>query len=488
MKKLNFISILILLSIQASAQVDGSLLIGLTPVANADIATITSPPEGAMFYNTDNQKIYLNTASGFIGIPSLDTNTIDFWSALGSTGTNPAVNFLGTTDAQDMVFRANNEERLRLSESNQTVLINGATQFNNHAFAIRANGDDVMAFQTAAGVTEWHWNLVGNGLNFAESGVTDFRMFMEQGGNIGLSTGTPSETLDVNGSLRVRTIATTVSDLDVLVTTATGVVQKRIFADFVGSQGTQGIPGNDGISVTNATINGSDELILTFSDTNTINTGVVVGADGAQGIPGNDGAAGSIGTDGLSVTNAAIDGSSDLIITLSDNSTLNAGNVGSGNISKLNFGGRWTNIDIATNLNVDDVVAPIFGVENYKDDGINLYEVNVTNDALTVKEAGRYDIRANLSISGVDGAAVIEQRTNVNARIYVDGNPVGSLSATGYIRFQANGNFQSSIHINEILELSPNNIITIVTFQGANIGEVNFSAAGESSFIINKLQ
>jgi len=394
MKKACILLVLMIISVSASAQIDGTLFLGLTPVSNADIATITSPSEGSLFYNTDERKIYLNTGTGFTGIPSLDTNSIDFWSVLGSSGTDSALNFLGTTDAQDMVFRANNQERLRLSGSNQTVLLNGAAQFDTHPFIIRANGDDIMAFQTATGVTEWHWNLAGNGLNFVETGVADFRIFMEQGGNIGINTDTPSERLDVNGTLRVRNIATTTSNLDVLVTTTTGLVQKRPFSDFSGSTG----------------------------------------------------------------------------------------------ISKLNFGGRWTNTDIATNLNVNNLDVPIFGTESYKDDGNNLYEVNVTNDALTVKEAGRYDIRANLSLLGINDTGNTEQRTNVNARIFIDGNPVGALSATGYIRFQTNGNFQTSIHINEILELSSNNVITIVTFQESNTGEVNFSATGESSFVINKLR
>lgn len=395
MKKINLLTLLILFSIKVFAQVDGSLLLELISVSNAEIGTITNPPIGALIYNTNEQKMFLNTPSGFTKIPSLDTNSIDFWSVLGSTGTNPAVNFLGTTDTQDMVFRANNEERLRLSGGNQTVRINGATQFNNHPFVIRANVDDIMAFQTATGVTEWHWNLVGNGLNFVETDVADFRIFMEQGGNIGIDTGTPSEKLDVNGSLRIRTANTTTSDLDILVTTATGVVEKRTFTDL------------------------SDAIV----------------------------------------------------------------------IPKLNFGGRWTNTDITTNLNVNNLDAPIFGAENYKDDGIDLYEVNGTNDALTVKEAGRYDIRANLSLLGVDDVAGnIEQRTNVNARIAVNGVAVGAFAASGYIRFQANGNFQTSLHINEILDLSPNDVITIVTFQESNTGIVNFSGANESSFMINKLK
>lgn len=126
MKKLNLIAILFFLSVKVSAQIDGTLLLGLTPIPNTDVTTISNPPEGALFYNTDEEKIYLNTASGFIGIPSLDTNSIDFWSVLGSTGTDPRVNFLGTTDAQDFILKTNNTERLRLS-SNGNIGINTTT-------------------------------------------------------------------------------------------------------------------------------------------------------------------------------------------------------------------------------------------------------------------------------------------------------------------------------------------------------------------------
>jgi hypothetical protein len=40
------------------------------------------------------------------------------WKLTGNAGTNPSVNFLGTTDAQDLVFRTSNIERARISASN----------------------------------------------------------------------------------------------------------------------------------------------------------------------------------------------------------------------------------------------------------------------------------------------------------------------------------------------------------------------------------
>jgi hypothetical protein len=43
------------------------------------------------------------------------------WKLLGNAGTDPSVNFLGTTDAQDLVFRTNNTERVRTLSSNGFV-------------------------------------------------------------------------------------------------------------------------------------------------------------------------------------------------------------------------------------------------------------------------------------------------------------------------------------------------------------------------------
>ena len=86
--------------------------------------------------------------------------------------------------------------------------------------------------------------------------------------------------------------------------------------------------------------------------------------------------------------------------------------------SKINYGGRWTNTDVVTNLNITSVIAPIFGTQDYKDDGNIVYQV--IGNTLRVNIAGRYDIRANLSLLGIDSSGNTERRTNVNARIAVN--------------------------------------------------------------------
>ncbi len=153
--------------------------------------------------------------------------------------------------------------------------------------------------------------------------------------------------------------------------------------------------------------------------------------------------------------------------------------------SKVNYGGRWTNSNTSTNLNSNNTQAPIFGTEDYKDDGNNLYQVS--GNTLIVKATGRYDIRANLSLIGIDSSGSLEQGTNVNARIAINGIAVGAIGASGYISFKSNHE-HSSIHVNEILQLNANDVITILTYQEANSGTVQFSGSGESSFVINKLR
>jgi hypothetical protein len=48
-----------------------------------------------------------------IGSSTSGTNTI--WNTLGNSGTNPSVNFLGTTDAADLQFRTSNVSRMKIS-------------------------------------------------------------------------------------------------------------------------------------------------------------------------------------------------------------------------------------------------------------------------------------------------------------------------------------------------------------------------------------
>lgn len=58
--------------------------------------------------------IYIKTGAGATAWTSVLT-ALTGWSLLGNAGTNPANNFIGTTDAQDFVIRTNNTEKARVT-------------------------------------------------------------------------------------------------------------------------------------------------------------------------------------------------------------------------------------------------------------------------------------------------------------------------------------------------------------------------------------
>lgn len=66
------------------------------------------------------------------------------------------------------------------------------------------NGEELVSFEDASGTTRWHINqkLVAapvKGFNIAETGVADGRLFIKQGGDVGIGTYDPKQKLHVNG-------------------------------------------------------------------------------------------------------------------------------------------------------------------------------------------------------------------------------------------------------------------------------------------------
>lgn len=111
------------------------------------------------------------------------------------------------------------------------------------------------------------------------------------------------------GTITINAVATGAAGTDVVITN-TGTASAALL-NFT-------IPkGDTGVGVFSAVVNGDGNLILTLDDASTIDAGSIVGPKGDKGNTGNA---------GLSVTAAAISGD-DLNITLSDSTVLNAGNV-----------------------------------------------------------------------------------------------------------------------------------------------------------------
>ncbi|RAJ83218.1 hypothetical protein CLV59_103179 [Chitinophaga dinghuensis] len=207
-------------------------------------ATITTPPSnvsglrltglGSASPAAASNKVLSVNANGDVIVQ--DNTTYLNW-AMSGNGNATTASFLGTTSDIDMVVKYNNKELFRGSKGNNgysnysTVLFNGAKPYNAHPFIVRANGNDIMAFQDSTGTIKYHWNSLGGGLNFVESNIADYRIFMRDnanGGGVGIDTNTPTATLSVNGSFSTNIRSTgssiTLADNDhTLILTATGL-------------------------------------------------------------------------------------------------------------------------------------------------------------------------------------------------------------------------------------------------------------------------
>lgn len=89
-----------------------------------------------------------------------------------------------------------------------------------------------------------------------------------------------------------------------------------------GPQGPQGSTGSTGVGVAGAVVNGSGQLVITLTDGSTVNAGSSVGPQGPQGVAGPTG---PTGPQGVSVVTAVIDGAGNLILTLDDGTSIQAG-------------------------------------------------------------------------------------------------------------------------------------------------------------------
>ncbi len=76
----------------------------------------------------------------------------------------------------------------------------------NPTHKLTVNG--ALAIQSAED-TKFHVNYYNSGLNFSETGVADYRMFVKTGGNIGIGTSSPTAKLHVAGDTKINGELTT---------------------------------------------------------------------------------------------------------------------------------------------------------------------------------------------------------------------------------------------------------------------------------------
>ena len=125
----------------------------------------------------------------------------------GASGEGIASNRTSAVNQFGLDFFTGSAVRVSLTQAGR-VGVGTTTPRNPVGIRGASTWEELLSFEDASGNTKWHINQnppgQTRGLNFSETGVSDFRLFLQVGGNVGIGTGSPCVTFDVaSGSLHV---------------------------------------------------------------------------------------------------------------------------------------------------------------------------------------------------------------------------------------------------------------------------------------------
>lgn len=178
----------------------------LIPRVNIDDLTTEAPVSSAttslLVYNTNTTTgVGYHYWDGSKWVKLFDNNDGKQWKTLGNAGTTAGANFLGTTDAVDVVFKANNSEQARvLSGSNHGI----GTPNGLYALWGRNNADDAWIRAVLPAYTDDDIyigsgnNPSGTNIHLDAGGISNTALFVQgSDGFIGIGTISPSYPLTV---------------------------------------------------------------------------------------------------------------------------------------------------------------------------------------------------------------------------------------------------------------------------------------------------
>ncbi len=132
------------LDVQSTSQ--GMLVPRMTTSQRTTIAT---PATGLLVFDTTLNQFWFHNGSGWQ--PLLSGASAAVWSTTGNAGINPAVNFIGTTDLQPLIFKQNG-------------MLSGVLAYNYTAF-----GSGALEVNTGGGNTAVGANACGNNVGGSEN-------------------------------------------------------------------------------------------------------------------------------------------------------------------------------------------------------------------------------------------------------------------------------------------------------------------------------
>jgi hypothetical protein len=205
--------------------------LAINPAGNADAALLVYDNDDSLFYfwnsaqwvpfpqqgGSNNISLNFNANTGLLSITdaggTLNTDLSSLsndWKLVGNSGTNPAINFLGTTDNQDLVFRTNNTEKVRVLSNGNVGIGTASPNALLHVSAPSTTAPSLI-WNAASGQILRNEN---SELAIGLSNASPFPFYLQArtntntgrdlainplGGNVGIGTSAPSAKLEVFG-------------------------------------------------------------------------------------------------------------------------------------------------------------------------------------------------------------------------------------------------------------------------------------------------
>ena len=125
-------------------------------IANGGTNSTATPTAGGIAFGTGSA--YAFTGAGTVGqvlvsngtgTPTWQTLSSSGWNLTGNGGTNPAVNFVGTTDPIDLVLATNSTQRMRITSAGNVTVNNALTVGNG--LTVSSGGASITGTSSIAG-------------------------------------------------------------------------------------------------------------------------------------------------------------------------------------------------------------------------------------------------------------------------------------------------------------------------------------------------
>jgi trimeric autotransporter adhesin len=173
---------------------------------------ITSPAAGLTVFQTDNTPgFYFNSGTSGSPIWAI-VGSGTGWGLTGNSGTNPAANFIGTTDDVALNFRVNNQKAGRISSDGSVFLGYQAGNSNYGSYNSGIGFQSLFSNTTGSSNTaNGYYALFFNSEGFQNTANGVFSLFSNTTGNYNTATGVYALYSNTTGSSNTATGASALS-------------------------------------------------------------------------------------------------------------------------------------------------------------------------------------------------------------------------------------------------------------------------------------